>query len=159
MKRKYLISLIVIFLCFVSVGCGETKTNSENKNEANDSLTTESKSNGVVVREIAQNEIKDAYEITLKTIAVEFVGDTLNFQVVIANETNEDKDFDCSKFLIKTYDGDTLKVNATIKNIKANTSYKQYAFTIDDGGKVQVGDLVYAYYDSTSLGPVEVSEF
>ena len=151
MKKNILAGIICLLL--VVTGCSKNTKKTETKK------TSSSESTGVVVREVAQNEISDAYGVILKTISLEYVGSTLNLQVVIANETNEDKEFDFSKFSVKTYSNDILKVNGTKKTVKANSSYNQYSFTVNDSSKLEVGNLAYVYYDETSLGPVEVKEF
>lgn len=157
MKNK-IISILMIIALLLITGCNNKNNNVPN--ETNSSSTTQNKSNGTQVREAAKDAINNEYGVILKSVAVEFVGDTLNLQVVMANETNDNKEFDCSKFSIKTQSGDVLKVNATSKKtINANSNYNQYAFTVEDEGKVSVNNIVYVYYDTTSLGPVEVTKF
>ena len=158
MNKKLLRSIVLILLSIALIGCTKEKTNKAS-NQSSQGSTSQTKSSAVQVRESAQEEIKNTYGITLKTVAVELVGSTYNLQVVMANESNEEKTLDCSKFKIQTYGLDTLKVNGSMKTIKANSSYNQHAFTIEDEGKLKVGNMVYVFYDSTSLGPVEVSEF
>ena len=170
-KKGLIIGIVATILVFVVIAAiviisNTNNTNSNSQKEENTRSTpnnesqVQTSSNGTIVRESSSEAIYNKYQVHLKKVAVEFVGNTLNLQVVFANDTNEDKEFDCSKFSIKTTGGDTLKVNATgTKTIKSNSNYVQYAFTIEDEGKVEVGNIVYAYYDLDSLGPVEVTKF
>ena len=157
MKKNMLLAILILCSLFLVVGCQKKEENNNSQNTNNNSSSNETKKSGVIVREDVKKAIKDETGVTLKTIAVEFVGNTLNFQVVAQNENGEDKELDCSKFYLKTQGGDKLKVNGTKKTVKANSSYNQFAFTVNDEGKTKEGYLVYAYFDNISMGPVEVS--
>ena len=153
MKNRIVLFLIFTCFCLILTGCSKKDDNSNTSNNQN---TTQTENNGVEVRQAAKDEINSKYKVMLKTVTVGFYGKLLNFQVVIANDTNEDIEFDCSKFSIKTQNQEVLKVDGTVSTIKANSNYNQLTCPINDDRRFGVGSLVYAYYDTISLGPGEV---
>ena len=155
MNKKIINSLLLMLaILLLTTSCDN---NNNQNNNTNTNTQTQSKTRGVTVNETNQKAIKDQFKVTLKKLVVEKDNDTLNLIATISNETNEDIVFDFSKFSLKTQKKDILKVNGTKETISANTNSKDYSFKVEDEGKVQVQHLVYAYYDSVSLGPVEVS--
>ena len=158
MNRKIILLLMVICSIMLFTGCSKDNMNEDNNQNENNNMPNQN-SGGTQVRKSTIDAVYNETKIKLKTYSVEFVGNTLNLNVVIANDTKDDKEFDCSKFSVKTYGGETLKVNsAKTITVKANTEYNQLTFTVVDEEKVNVGNLVYGYYDINSLGPTEVSK-
>ncbi len=144
--KKILVIIIILSTCFLLVGC----TKKEDKTSS--SSTTESgtmTSSGVLLTD---------NDIDIKSIGIELVGETFNFQVTFSNSTNEDKDFDLSKFDVKHNDK-SMKINGHTKTIPANKTYAQWTFTMDDTGDLKVGDTVQVYFDGKQVTSVKVTEF
>ena len=157
MNKRIILLLMIICSILLFTGCSKDNKNEDNNQNENNSISNQN-NGGTQIRQSAIDSVYNETKVKLKTYNVEFVGNTLNLNVVISNDTNEDKEFDCSKFLVKTYGGEKLKVNATgTTTIKANTDYNQLTFTVEDEGKVNVDNIVYGYYGTNSLGPTEVS--
>lgn len=96
--------------------------------------------------------------VDVKSVAVEMVGDTPNLQLVFANNTDKDVEFDLSKFRVMLDDKDEVNFHLTKTTIKANTPYLQSAQTASPNS-MKVGDSATIYYDGTPLGTYEVGEF
>ena len=96
--------------------------------------------------------------VDLNGVAIEMVGDTPNLQLVFANETNKDVEFDLSPFRVLIDDKDEVNFHLTKITIKANTPYLQRAETASPGS-MKVGDSAAVYYGDMLLGTFEVGEF
>ena len=156
MKKKLLIGIMMCTLLLTS-GCNEKKEENKKQTQNTTNETTPIKNTGVLVNETKQKEIKDKYGVTITKLVVAFSEKTLNLQISVGNETNEDIEFDFSKLSLKTQEQETLKVNATKKTIKANSAPTPNNFIVEAEGKVSEQNIIYVYYDTVSLGPVEVS--
>ena len=144
MKKKILIILMIISLLFLS-GC-TVKLKSNNSDATISPATTGSvlvSNNGVDV----------------KSVAVVLVGSTYNFQVVFSNSTSEDRDFDMSKFDVKSGSTSLTIGGSKTKTIEANKTYAQWTFTMSDTSNLKVGDSVKVYYDGKLIDTVTVEEF
>lgn len=97
--------------------------------------------------------------VDFKKVEVEFVGETLNLRLTMANRSNKDRGINLGNFSLLTADGAELKVNASNKTIDANAAYRNWAFTVENGNKVKVGDTVTVLYDGDSVADVVVGEF
>ena len=118
------------------------------------------------VDEVEEKVVEKTYDVLYTTndvdirkVGAEFVGETLNLQLTLANSMDEEKTIDVSKFALKTADGDMLKVNGNNKTVDANAMYRMWAFTVEDGGKVKVGDTVTVCYDGDEIASVEIGQF
>ncbi|MBE5860412.1 MAG: hypothetical protein E7301_09875 [Butyrivibrio sp.] len=95
-------------------------------------------------------------------LAVMLVGDTYNFQIIFANPTSSDQEFDLTKLKVENYDGTEIKVftvNETPKIVGAGIEYSQNAYTISDPGNLSLGDEVSFYYDGAFIYKSVVTEF
>ena len=153
MKQKKIgIIVLLMITSMMLTACGNK--NIENQEEMSESST--------LVVENSNHSSSVLYSkdgVDIKSVAVVLVGDTPNFQIVFANSTSADVEFDCSKFLIKSADGDEYKISALNRTVPANASYRQHSFTFRDNGKLKEGDLVTVYYDSQVIKDVEVTIF
>ena len=96
--------------------------------------------------------------VDVNSVALEMVGNTPNFQIVLANNTDNDVEFDLSQFKIMVDDADEVDFHLTKTTVKANTPYLQRAETASEG-TMKVGDSATIYYGDTLLGTFEVGEF
>ena len=99
----------------------------------------------------------DSSDVEINSVSAEYVGDTLNLMVIFANNTDEEKELDCSLFAIKK-DNNIYNTNAGNKQFPANTSYAQWAFTVE-APTIKVGDKVEILYNNELIDTVEVTKF
>ena len=100
--------------------------------------------------------------VEVKDLAVVLVGDTYNFQIIFANPTSSDQEFDLTKLKVENYDGTEIKVfavNETPKIVGAGLEYSQNAYTISAPGNLSLGDEVSFYYDGAFIYKAVVTEF
>ena len=100
--------------------------------------------------------------IQIKDLAVVLVVDTYNLQIVFANSTNSDQEFDLTKLSLQNYDGTDIKVFSQGKKpavIGAGLEYSQHAYTISDPENLSLGDEVSFYYDGAFIHKALVTEF
>ena len=150
MKKKLILLVVMMSLGLLITGCAQEKTNKEsNSNKSNQKTTSEKKSvlttvNGIDITEIEVNIVGKS--------------GTPNLSVVFANNTNEDKEFDCSKFSIHYGDGEEANIIFGKRTIEANKPRMQVAMQFDAEG-LKVGDKVEVYYDGKKIIETEAVKF
>ena len=100
--------------------------------------------------------------VEVKDLAVVLVGDTYNFQIIFANPTSSDQEFDLTKLKVENYDGTEINVfavNEMPKTVGAGLEYSQNAYTISSPGNLSLGDEVSFYYDGAFIYKAVVTEF
>lgn len=170
-KKKHAI-ITTVFLCILMLtaylsGCGKQPSE-----ETSDRTGAESATQAVISEDInesgspveredqASDEplyVQDGVEVTLAE--VHQVGKIFNFFVIYCNNSDKDAVFDETKFQLQTKNGDSLTINMTDTiEIKAGTTYLQYAYPLVGTDHLEVGDKVLIYYDGQLLSEVEVTE-
>ena len=170
--KKGLAGFVAIVFCIamaaVLAGCGGSSSSSSASSAASSATASASGSASASAAESASGSAssstssngalltKDGVDVT--KVAVEMVGDTPNLQLVLANNTDTDVEFDLSQFQVMLDDKDEINFHLSKTTVKANTPRMQLADTASPGS-LKVGDSVTIYYAGTPLGTFEVGEF
>ena len=176
MKKIISYTIIAIISISMCAGCGKTeKDNTSTVSIPEDEVITDEEfdnyedNNENIIEENIDETASSVSEMTnstpvsfgdieISSVSTELTGDILNMVVTLANMTDSDIEFDCSKFKITDKKDSGYNINATTRTIPKNTSYIQYSFTVDCENPVSAGDELNIYYNGTLLKTTQITK-
>ncbi|MBQ9792537.1 MAG: hypothetical protein IJW32_02165 [Clostridia bacterium] len=135
MKKKFIYSFLLMLimpLCLIFGGCGD--------NDNSKPLAT-----------------IDGCEIQ-SVVIYKFSGGYANVEIGVENKTNQTKNFDFSKVILKVNNETLLEHNGDIEEYTAN-KYLKKSFQIDNYEDAVAGNSVSVYYENQFLTTITIQNF